>query len=165
MHSKLGETKWRKSTVAAEIATTLTISFPWWCHTGQQTSLSTLTFLPTTSTLLPADTQSSQQLWSSHTLNTQKTVQNLTTLSILQRHSTHPPHYHTLLSPDYDLTRLWIFNSLQTSISLGWGKRCGQPWNSWWHFYHASRGLCLGHQQARRQDFLPGGAKKIDYFY
>ena len=69
-----------------------------------------LLFSPTTSTFLQADTQSSPLLrftcpnhlnlpclHTSATLLTPKR-QELTSLPILQRHTTHPPHHHTLCS-------------------------------------------------------------------
>ena len=45
---------------------------------------------------MPKSSQPTTPHHLSHALKTQKTVQDLTSLPILQRHSTHPTHHHTL---------------------------------------------------------------------
>ena len=67
------------------------------CHhhisTGRHPIISILTFHK------PKPPQSTTPHHLSHALNSKKTVQDLTSLPILQRHTTHPSHHHTLCSP------------------------------------------------------------------
>ena len=66
------------------------------CHhhvsTGRYPIISTLTFH------MPKPPQSTIPHHFCHALNTQKTVQVLTSLPILQRHPTHPSHHHAICS-------------------------------------------------------------------
>ena len=66
------------------------------CHhhisTGRHPIISTHTF----HMLKPPKSTMPHHL--SHAVNTQKTVQDLSSLPILQRHTTHPSHHHTLCS-------------------------------------------------------------------
>ena len=63
--------------------------------TGRYPIISVLTFH------MPKSPQSTMPHHFCHALNTQKTVQVLTSLPILQRHATHPSHHHALCSPGY----------------------------------------------------------------
>ena len=48
---------------------------------------------------MPKPPQSSTPRHFSHALNTQKTIEDLTSLPIFQGHTTHPSHHHMLCSP------------------------------------------------------------------
>ena len=78
------------------------------------------------------------------TLNTKKTEQDFTSLPILQRHSAHPPHHHTLCS----LQALQIFSLLYPCFNLicqhtlDTGPENLLPFTIWqvqcWHYQHLS---------------------------
>ena len=78
---------------------TVTLFLPLPTHLSLQISTGRHPIIPTFTLQMLKPSQSAMPHHLSYTLNTKKTVQNLTvltTLSVLQRHSTYPSHHHTL---------------------------------------------------------------------